>query len=121
MSNIASGLNTNDMHIGSLPSNEEIAQPPTQSGNTDIVPSSSKVNTVTIFGKSIGKSYVYIIGIILLLIIIYFVYKWYTNKNKKQETNEEESNNENDSQFRNEPMQQLDFQSPPEINNNEQQ
>lgn len=47
-------------------------------------------NTMVIFGQTIQKKYVYILGAILLLVVSYYAWKWYTNKKSKEDDDEDD-------------------------------
>ena len=76
-------------------------------------------NTMKIFGQSIQKKYVYIIGFIVLVIIGYFIYKWYfTKKTSTQESDDEDEDDEEDEvNYEN----QLQFNQNPTVNNDNKQ
>jgi len=70
----------------------------THTGVTSVpsVPSVSSIPTVNIpggsdflvvFGQSIPKTYIYIIGVVLIVIVGYLLYNWY-NKNKDEDDDE---------------------------------
>ena len=53
-------------------------------------------DSFNVFGQSIQKKYVYILGVLLLLAVGYFVWKWYSNKKQKDEDDDEEDEDEED-------------------------
>lgn len=68
-------------------------------------------DSLSIFGKSIPKKYIYIIGVILLIVIGYFAWSFFMKKGSKSKDNKEndsesESNDENESQYDEQQQQQ---------------
>ncbi|CAH6421342.1 Hypothetical protein KVN_LOCUS231 [uncultured virus] len=64
--------------------------------------------TITFFGKTFQRKYVYIFGILLLIIIGYIMWKWYSKKNKP--TQEEDDDDEDDVNY--EQQQQMQQKNP---------
>jgi hypothetical protein len=65
-------------------------------------------NAIEIFGKTLSKKYVYIIGAVVIAVLLYFLWKWYNKKNDIEEEDHDEEDDVNyDQQMRMQNIQRM--------------